>query len=104
MAEDAATARKTVFELWPHTGVGGQASQELPTPEVFEQAAENVTEEQAVGDTPHGPDVEPYLEHLKKMADAGYTTVCLHQVGPDQEGFLRFWDKELRPAWESFSA
>jgi hypothetical protein len=63
-----------------------------------------VDEDGAVGDTPVGPDPEPFVEHLKKYAEAGYTSVCMHQIGPDQEGFIRFWEKELRPAWESVAA
>jgi G6PDH family F420-dependent oxidoreductase len=100
-AEDEEQARKLVHEIWPTSGLPGQLNQELPTPELFEEAAELVDVDGAVGETPVGPDPEPFVEHLRKYAEAGYTSVCLHQIGPDQEGFLRFWDKELRPAGES---
>ena len=30
------------------------------------------------------------------MVDAGVDHVYLHQVGPDQEGFLRVWRDELQ--------
>jgi G6PDH family F420-dependent oxidoreductase len=102
-APDEKQARKLIHEIWPTSGLPGQLSQELPTPELFEEACGLVDEEGAVGSTPVGPDPEPFVEHLKKYADAGYTTVCLHQIGPDQEGFLQFWEKELRPAWEQAS-
>lgn len=100
-AETEDEARKLVHEIWPTGGVPGQLAQELATPELFEEASSLVDEETAVGSTPVGPDPAPYVEHLKKYADAGYTTVCLHQIGPDQQGFLHFWEKELKPAWES---
>jgi coenzyme F420-dependent glucose-6-phosphate dehydrogenase len=32
--------------------------------------------------------------------DAAFDHVALHQVGPDQDGFLDFWRKELRSALE----
>jgi hypothetical protein len=28
---------------------------------------------------------------------AGFDHIALHQIGPDQEGFFRFWERELRP-------
>jgi hypothetical protein len=30
-----------------------------------------------------------------KFADAGYDHVYIHQVGPDQEGFLDFYSREI---------
>jgi hypothetical protein len=34
---------------------------------------------------------------IKKFVDAGYDHVAVVQAGPDQQGFLRFWERELRP-------
>lgn len=31
------------------------------------------------------------------MADAGYDAVFVHQIGSDQEGFLRFYAEEVLP-------
>ena len=27
----------------------------------------------------------------------GYTEIYVHQIGPDQEGFFRFFEKEILP-------
>jgi hypothetical protein len=27
----------------------------------------------------------------------GYTEIYMHQIGPDQEGFFRFFEKEILP-------
>jgi len=97
-AEDAAAARRTVHEIWPNSAVPGQLSQDLPTWTHFEQAAELVDEEAATSSTPCGPDPEPVLESVHKYVDAGYDHVYFHQIGPDQAGFFRFWEAELRPA------
>jgi G6PDH family F420-dependent oxidoreductase len=94
-----ASARELLHDVWPVSGLPGQLSQELPTVELFEEAAELVDEEKAVGSTPCGPDVEPYLKLLTDYERAGYDCVCLLQVGDDQEGWLRFWRDELQPAW-----
>jgi coenzyme F420-dependent glucose-6-phosphate dehydrogenase len=97
-AADEASARRTVHEIWPTSAVPGQLSQDLPTWTHFEEAVTLVTEEQATESVPCGPDPEPVVESVRKFAEAGYDHVHLHQIGPDQDGFLRFWSDELRPA------
>ena len=97
-AGDAASARTTVHEQWPNGGITGQLSQDLPTWSHFEQAAQMVTEEDATGSVACGPDPEPYLESVRKYLDAGYDHLYFHQIGPDQEGFFRFWSDELGDA------
>jgi hypothetical protein len=38
---------------------------------------------------------------VRRFVAAGYTAVYLHQVGPDQDGFLEFAAKELFPRFEA---
>jgi G6PDH family F420-dependent oxidoreductase len=97
-AEDVERARKTVYETWPNTGVAGQLSQDLPTWTHFEEAVEPLTEEQVVASVPCGPDPEPVLDSVRQFVDAGYDHLYFHQIGPDQEGFFRFWREELADA------
>ena len=100
-SRDADAARDLAHELWPTGALGGQLAQELRRPADFEAAAEPVTLERSTKHTPVGPDVEPYVKAVRKCADAGFDHIGLHQIGPDQEGFLTFWEKELRPELES---
>lgn len=99
-AEDAAEARRTVHRLWPNMGLPGQLSQDLRTVAHFEQAVQLVTEEMVAQSIPCGPDPQPYVDSLRQYADAGYDELYVQQIGPDQEGFFRFWERELRPALE----
>ncbi|MDP9072065.1 MAG: TIGR03557 family F420-dependent LLM class oxidoreductase [Actinomycetota bacterium] len=96
-AEDEAAARRTAYQQWPNAGVKGQLAQDLPTPTHFEQAAEMVTEEDVASAIPCGPDPEAVVGSIRQYEEAGYTHLYLHQIGPDQEGFFRFWEKELSP-------
>jgi hypothetical protein len=96
-ANDEAAARRTAYELWPNLGLPGQLAQELALPALFEQAVELVEEEQVTGMVPCGPDPERHLTTIRKYADAGYDAVFVHQIGPDQEGFLRFYGDEVLP-------
>ena len=96
-AEDAEEAKQTAFRLWRHSGLGGTLSQELPRPSDFDAVAESVTQEMAIEDVPCGPDPEPVVALVRAWQEAGFDHITLHQIGPDQEGFLRFWEQELRP-------
>ncbi|MFN8017965.1 MAG: TIGR03557 family F420-dependent LLM class oxidoreductase [Acidimicrobiales bacterium] len=96
-AEDEGQARRFVHRLWPSSGLPGQLAQELRTPAVFEQACELVDEETAVGATPVGPDPEVHVAGIRTYLDAGFDQVYVHQIGPDQARFLRFFRDEVLP-------
>lgn len=97
-ADDPATARKTVHEVWPNAGISGQLPQDLPTWTHFEDVAAMVTEADATKSIPCGPDVAPVLESVRSFLDAGYDHLYFHQIGPDQNGFFEFWAEQLQPA------
>jgi coenzyme F420-dependent glucose-6-phosphate dehydrogenase len=96
-AQDEASARRTAYEYWPTAAIRGELTQELPTPAHFEQAAKMVREEDVAQVIICGPDAERHIAALKEFIDAGYGHVYVHQVGPDQEGFFRFYEQEVLP-------
>src|SRR4051812_41223672 len=92
---DEAAAVKTALEWWPNAALKGELGQELPLPRHFEQAAENVTEDEIKEAIVCGPDVDRYLEKITEFDDAGFDHVYIHQVGTDQESFFSFAEREL---------
>jgi len=96
-AETEEAARRTAHEWWPNVALSGDLSQELATPEHFEMAATNVREEDVAGAITCGPDPEKHLEMIRAYDEAGFTHVYVHQVGPDQDGFFRFYEREVLP-------
>jgi hypothetical protein len=42
-----------------------------------------------------GPDADAHRAAIDEFAEAGYDHVYVHQVGPDQEGFLDFYAREI---------
>jgi hypothetical protein len=70
----------------------------LPTTRHFEQACELVTPEMLADSIPCGPDPEKHLASIRAYVDAGYDEVYVGQIGPDQEGFLEFYAREILPA------
>lgn len=95
-AADEESAKKTAYEWWPNAGIGGELSQELPLPRHFEQAAQLVSPDDLAEKLPLGPDPDRHAETIKAFVDAGYDHVYIHQIGPDQEGFFDFFERELR--------
>ncbi|HVM31303.1 MAG TPA: TIGR03557 family F420-dependent LLM class oxidoreductase [Candidatus Limnocylindrales bacterium] len=100
-ADDEAEARRTAHSRWPNAGLKGQLSQELALPSHFEQAAQTVTEEEIGEAVVCGPDPERHLEKVREYIDAGFDHVFIHQVGDDQEGMIRFYEREVLPALKS---
>lgn len=95
--EDRDEALKNAVEWWPIVGMGGELSQELPLPRHFEQAAESVRPDDLEGKIAAGPDPEEHLEMIHRYVDAGYDHIWVHQIGPDQAGFFRFYRNEILP-------
>jgi coenzyme F420-dependent glucose-6-phosphate dehydrogenase len=96
-AEDERTAVSIAHEWWPNEVLPGELGQELPLPRHFEQAIGLVTREGVAERVICGPDPSRYVEAIERYANAGFDHVCLHQVGPDQAGFFRFFETELGP-------
>lgn len=95
--DDEEAARDLAFRLWPNSGLPGELAQELRTTAIFEQATEIVDQDTAVGSLPCGPDPEVHVASLRAYLDAGFDEVHVHQIGPDQEGMLRFYRDEVIP-------
>lgn len=96
-APDEAAAVNIVREFWPTAGVPGSLNPELRLPSDFEQAATLVTDEQLRQAIVCGPDPARHIEAIERYADAGFTHVSIHQVGPDQDGFFSFYSREILP-------
>lgn len=99
-AQDEAAARRTALEWWPTAALHGELSQELALPAHFEQATQGVTEDDVAEVIVCGPDPAPHLEQFRSFVEAGFDHVYVHQVGPDQEGFMNFYAREVMPALE----
>ena len=87
-AASEAEARRTALEWWPNAGLKGPLSQELALPNHFEEAAAMVTEDGIAEEVLCGPDLDAHLQKIQAFADAGFDHVYVHQIGPDQTGFV----------------
>jgi G6PDH family F420-dependent oxidoreductase len=90
-------ARKTALEWFPNIALPGELSQELPVPAHFEQAVDVLSEDDMAEIVACGPDPERHVEMIGRFADAGYENLYVHQIGPDQQGFIDFYRDEVMP-------
>jgi G6PDH family F420-dependent oxidoreductase len=95
--EDEERARRTAFEVWPNAAMGGALGQELATTSHYQAVAELVREEDVVESVVCGPDPDEHLEQIRAYEQAGFTHVFVHQIGREQDAFLRFYAERVLP-------
>ena len=97
-ADSEEAAVETVTKQWPNSALPGELNTELSTPKHFEQATKKVTEKDIrEGSTIVDPDPETHAKNIEKAVEAGYDHVYLHQIGPEQEKFVEFYEEEILP-------
>ncbi|MFC5146697.1 TIGR03557 family F420-dependent LLM class oxidoreductase [Streptomyces aureoversilis] len=94
---DREEAVRTAHRLWANEQLPGELSQILPTPRHFEQANELVPVERVADAVTCGDDVDAHLAAITAYADAGFDTVFVNQIGPDQRGFFDFYRSKVLP-------
>ena len=91
--EDAAVEAAHKTSRWALTGWKVMA--ELPNPVNFEAASATVRPEDITKQFAVGPDVERYVQHVQQYVDAGFDHIVLQNAGPDPDGFVDFFTREL---------
>jgi G6PDH family F420-dependent oxidoreductase len=91
-------ARKTAHHYFRWTVTGWPVMAELPTTESFAAATKHITPEAVAQMMSCGPAVERHLAAIERYVKAGFDHVILTQIGPDQQGFIEFFERSLAPA------
>jgi coenzyme F420-dependent glucose-6-phosphate dehydrogenase len=82
---------------WPNSAVPTDLTWEIPLPEHFEALAKVMRPGSVASSMACGPDPDKHLASIRKYREAGFDMLSVHQVGPDQEGFFRFYQAEVLP-------
>ena len=94
---DAAIA--TAHEQFRWFAGGWKVNAELPGPAGFAGATQFVRKDDVADNIPCGPDIDAIVAAVREFEKAGFTDVCVVQVGDErQEEFLAMAEKELLPA------
>jgi G6PDH family F420-dependent oxidoreductase len=96
-AESEEKALEVAHRSFRFSPLGWSVNSELPTVEGFEAATQFIKPEDMKDAVAAGPDPEKHLALIRKYVEAGYDHIVLTAPGPDQEGFIRFFEKELKP-------
>lgn len=99
-AETEDVAIKTTLDWWPNAAINGRLGEELRIPQYFEDAAATVRPQDVAAAVVCGPDPKKHLSAIQEYAAAGYDNVYIHQVGPDQSGFFKFYEREILPSFK----
>lgn len=97
-------AIETVRRYWPNAGIGGDLMTDLRLPSQFEQAIEVMEPGKITEGMPLGPDSDRHLAGIREFADAGFDHIYIHQVGPNQKAFFKFYAEKILPRFERATA
>jgi len=85
------------YALWPSSGVPGELSQVLPSPQHFEQASALVTRDEFAEKGAFGPDVAEHVEAFTPFVEAGFDEVYVANMGPHYSDMLAAYGSDVLP-------
>jgi G6PDH family F420-dependent oxidoreductase len=94
-AEDERSAVRAVLEKNSFALAGWKVMSELPNPVNFEAVTASVTPDQVREAFACGPDPKRHLDVARRFADAGFDHLVAMNAGPDPDGFMDFFAREL---------
>ncbi|RJL24772.1 TIGR03557 family F420-dependent LLM class oxidoreductase [Bailinhaonella thermotolerans] len=99
---DARRAEEHAGRLWRFGVAGWKVMSELPAPVNFAAHSSFVRPGDVAKSVPCGPELEVYLDAVRKYVEAGFTHIALCQIGADRQAdFLDWARRELLPALRS---
>jgi G6PDH family F420-dependent oxidoreductase len=96
-APDEHTAVAVALETSRWAVTWWKVMSELPNPVNFAAASAIVREDDIRGQFACGPDVSRYVEVAQQFVDAGFDHLVMQNAGPDPDGFIDFFQRELEP-------
>lgn len=94
-ASDEHTAAQAALDTTRWALMGWKVMSELPNPANFAAATTTVREEDVLGQFACGPDPQRYVDVAQPFVDAGFDHLVMQNAGPDPDGFLDFYRREL---------
>jgi coenzyme F420-dependent glucose-6-phosphate dehydrogenase len=89
------------YDQWRFLAVGREASESLPTPEAFEDAARSVKPQDMRQIVLISANLEQHVEWLHERIALGFETLDLHNVGRNQREFIDAFTRHVLPALRS---
>ncbi|PRX98736.1 TIGR03557 family F420-dependent LLM class oxidoreductase [Allonocardiopsis opalescens] len=94
-APDEHSAAQAVLGTTRWALTGWKVMSELPNPVNFDAASATVREDDVLERFACGPDPARYLAVAQEFVDAGFDRLVTQNAGPDPDGFIDFYRREL---------
>ncbi|MFD4369502.1 TIGR03557 family F420-dependent LLM class oxidoreductase [Rhodococcus sp. NPDC058521] len=94
-AEDEHSAAQAALDTSRWALNGWKVMSELPNPVNFAAATTTVREDDIRGKFACGPDPARYVDVTQEYVDAGFDHLVMQNAGPDPDGFIDFYQREL---------
>jgi hypothetical protein len=98
------SALDNAWTWWPNGAVAPEVLTELARPQHFEAIARTASDEMMMATVVCATDAEPIIGAIDRYAGAGFDTVYLHQIGPDQARLADLARTELLAHYGAVSA
>jgi alkanesulfonate monooxygenase SsuD/methylene tetrahydromethanopterin reductase-like flavin-dependent oxidoreductase (luciferase family) len=96
-AETDDAARAAAFAQWRQNTLPNSVMTELAHPSQIADAATHVTAEDLDGGVRISSDPRRHVDWLRQDLARGFDALYLHEVGPNQEGFIDVFGREVLP-------
>ncbi len=98
LTDDLDAGMRTVRDQWRHGALPPTRLWDISTPEEFDAAASDVTDEELRESVLISDDADELAARIADLVSVGFDRVYLHEVGPDQRSFIERAGRELLPA------
>lgn len=95
--KDAKKAKEMITKIWPNSALPDPLNVELRLPKDYMSAASSLSPDQITANIPLGQDVEKILESINTYTQAGFDHIYIHNIGPNQAEFIKFFTHKIIP-------
>ncbi|MGH2530806.1 MAG: TIGR03557 family F420-dependent LLM class oxidoreductase [Thermomicrobiales bacterium] len=95
-AESVEAATEQAMKEWPNGGMNFPKG-DVRNPEDFEAMAKLVRAEHYKNRVLLTPDLDEHVAHIQHFIDLGFTEIYIHNVGRNQEAFIKAYGEQVIP-------
>ena len=96
-AETDRAAKEAAFDQWRPNVLPPTVLTEIADPQAFDRAAASLKPDDLDGSIRMSADLEQHVAWLNQDIELGFDVIFIHQVGRDQQGFLRAFGDHVLP-------
>ncbi len=99
-ADTEEKALEGAWHQWKNNIFPSKLISNLDTPAQFDTIGEKVRKEDLREHVIISHQAEPFIDKIKTYSDMGFEKIIIHNVNEEQEAFIKFFGKEIIPAFK----